>query len=347
VWLQEHTATSGPGDQCIGGGKNPIHKYCVYQLCLSSSVALPQLGQCDRRQADLIFTGRTGMPSPRSTLIQPLYESIQHTPSGETLARFYESGQVQWLSITGVADFRLNAANGTLDGYLDSKAPRELVHQWLLGTVLAYVLEARGTRCLHASTVAIDNRAIAFLGECGGGKSTLAAAFVSQGIPLLTDDVLPLRQTSDCIMATPSYPEMRLQRDAAQFFGWDISVLPRVVPFADKVRISLNDHNGRFCPIPQPLTAIYVPTQANPDAPLSFERLSPQEALFSLIRHAFCARLLNSRLQRDQLESYAQVATSVPVYRITYPRGLHHLPTVVEALIENSPIAKTACTPHW
>jgi ABC-type glutathione transport system ATPase component len=46
----------------------------------------------------------------------------------------------------------------------------------LLGPALALVLHQRGRFVLHASTVAVAGSAIAFLGEKGWGKSTIAAA---------------------------------------------------------------------------------------------------------------------------------------------------------------------------
>ncbi len=45
---------------------------------------------------------------------------------------------------------------------------------YLLGPALGFALRLRGTTCLHASAVAIDSAAVAFVGSAGAGKSSLA-----------------------------------------------------------------------------------------------------------------------------------------------------------------------------
>lgn len=56
-------------------------------------------------------------------------------------------------------------------------------------TVTALTLAWRGLLPFHASTVAIDGRAVLIAGAAGAGKSTLAAALTSQGARWLADDL--------------------------------------------------------------------------------------------------------------------------------------------------------------
>ena len=58
--------------------------------------------------------------------------------------------------------------------------------------MLSFSLLSLGYEPLHATAVVVDGEAVAFLGDCGYGKSTLGAAFLARGFPLLTDDVLAL-----------------------------------------------------------------------------------------------------------------------------------------------------------
>src|SRR4030095_1234075 len=59
----------------------------------------------------------------------------------------------------------------------------------LRGAILGFLLRVRGILCLHASVLAIGDRAIALVGDAGSGKSTTAAAFVQLGYPLVSDDI--------------------------------------------------------------------------------------------------------------------------------------------------------------
>ena len=60
----------------------------------------------------------------------------------------------------------------------------------VLAQVLPLAAVLRGREVLHASAVALDGRAVAFLGASGVGKTSLAARLVARGAPLVTDDVL-------------------------------------------------------------------------------------------------------------------------------------------------------------
>src|SRR5579863_1529286 len=63
---------------------------------------------------------------------------------------------------------------------------------YLLSMVLSYALLKLGYEVLHATAVVVDGAVLALLGPSGHGKSTLAAAFLGLGYPVLTDDLLVL-----------------------------------------------------------------------------------------------------------------------------------------------------------
>jgi len=60
--------------------------------------------------------------------------------------------------------------------------------------VFSFALVKMGYEPLHAATVVVDGRAVAFLGASTFGKSSLATCFVASGFPLLTDDTLRLEE---------------------------------------------------------------------------------------------------------------------------------------------------------
>ena len=93
--------------------------------------------------------------------------------------------------VAGGAYFRLRYADGT--EFLVDRAGSQVWATWpdsstledtatyLLGPVLGFVLRLRGITCLHASAVAVGDRAIALLGPASAGKSTTAAVFSPDG----------------------------------------------------------------------------------------------------------------------------------------------------------------------
>ena len=93
------------------------------------------------------------------------------------------------------------------------------VHSLLVGPVLAAVLQQRGVTTLHASSVATTAGAVAFLGNRGAGKSSLAWALMKAGYPMMADDVTGIVAKDGRLWAVPGYPRMRLLGDALHSLG--------------------------------------------------------------------------------------------------------------------------------
>src|SRR5207249_8692693 len=57
----------------------------------------------------------------------------------------------------------------------------EAASMYLLGPILAFALRLRGTMCLHASVIELEQKAVVLVGGEGAGKSTLAATLARRG----------------------------------------------------------------------------------------------------------------------------------------------------------------------
>jgi serine kinase of HPr protein (carbohydrate metabolism regulator) len=88
------------------------------------------------------------------------------------------------------------------------------VEHLYLNQVLPLALSRQGKLVLHGSAVDIGGQGVAFLGESGRGKSTLAASFATEGTRFLTDDGLLLEWVGECCMIIPSHPSIRLWQTA-------------------------------------------------------------------------------------------------------------------------------------
>lgn len=214
----------------------------------------------------------------------------------------------------------------------------------LLGPVLSFWLERLGIPALHASAVRLGQGAAGFLSRSGGGKSSLAAAFVQAGASLLTDDVLPIEEiveSGKTFLARPGYPQMRLEPDGARHLLGRIDGLKPVSPDDTKLHVPIGaDGFGDFHDSPLPLTALYVverhivERRGKPE----IVPLTRREAVIELVRHSFSPHLVEALgLQPRRLDLFARLVRRVPVLRLSYPSGFAYLPGVVEAVLNFAP----------
>jgi hypothetical protein len=266
-----------------------------------------------------------------------VWESPERTAGGVPQTRLLRGVGGETLSFPDVGAFHLEARRVSVVP-APGVAP-ELVELRFLGPVLAYYLERYGTPVLHASVVVVAGRAVAFLSSNHGGKSSLAAAMMQRGHPLLSDDLLPLRATAaghpDRYLAIPGYPQMRFwPADAERFTGrrdW-----PAVAPGLPKVRVPVGDRGfGCFRADPVRLAAILVPRRRDGGAGVVLEPVPPAEAAMQLVRCSFLPRLVTGAgLQPLRLAFFASLVERVPVRRLLYPSGHEHLAAVAADLEE-------------
>lgn len=90
----------------------------------------------------------------------------------------------------------------------------------VLDSVLFSVALLRGREALHAGAVATEKGAIAIAAASGGGKSSLLAALIEAGLPLLSDDVVVLDAgPGQPLLAHPGAPLMTVPTSIAPLPG--------------------------------------------------------------------------------------------------------------------------------
>lgn len=269
---------------------------------------------------------------------EPPYASPSRTEDGKRVAALHRLDTCDVLRFTGVADFYL-WRNRVVCHLLDP-AHDYLVEILLLGPVLSYWLELRGVPALHASAVEAGRSAVAFLSSNRGGKSTLAATLMQAGLPLLTDDILPVERTGEVYLGRPGYPTMRMWPEEAEHFVGSCQDLDLVHPDLTKCRVPVGpDGFGAFCDGARPLACIYLPTRRDPEDPrthVEITPVSPKEAVIELVRHSFTPRVVEAvGLQPQRLRVFAELAQEVSVRRLFYPGGFDQLPGVRQAILKD------------
>lgn len=206
----------------------------------------------------------------------------------------------------------------------------EVFFTYFLGQVLSYCLLTRGIEPLHATAMVVDDQAVAFLGDSGFGKSTLAAAFLEKGYALLTDDVLVLEFRDEKVWARPGIARVKLNPDSADaLFCGRRSILMN--SFTTKMIFPLSDvqHDNRMVP----LRALYVLPYTPSKSRIVIRRLSGRPSFLPIVQNTFNSTVLHADRLKQQFAFAGRLASLIPIKRLSYPRRLDMLPAVADAIL--------------
>jgi hypothetical protein len=208
---------------------------------------------------------------------------------------------------------------------------------YLVGPVIAFVLRLRGVTCLHASAIALDDRAIALFGLAGAGKSTTAAAFALGGHPVLSDDVAVLADLGDRFLVQPGYPRLNLWPDSVRTLFGSEDALPRITPTWDKRYLALDQNGRRFQSSPLPLSAIYIlgEREAELSAPV-IEEVVGRKAIMTLVANTYVNYLLDADMRSREFDVLARLATRVHVRRVRAAADPSRLFALCKAIVSDA-----------
>jgi hypothetical protein len=246
-------------------------------------------------------------------------------------ARFRDgSTYLQW---SGLFEFLISPDGRRIACHSLNGASRETFQTYLLGQVLSFALLKQRIEPLHATVVVVDEHAVAFLGDCGYGKSTLGAAFLQAGHRLLTDDLLALTNRDGCFIAHPGLPWIKLFPEIAKaLLGSQVTGTP-MNPQTPKLVIPLAPQQSSHAAAP--LRAIYIlrpPATGVPLKRVTITPLSQRRACLELIANTFNPVIVKPDRLTQQFNLAARLAAAVPTKSLSYPKDLSRLPAVVEAL---------------
>jgi hypothetical protein len=291
--------------------------YKAYGLAIHSILPLPELiAEAVEAVTDVVV--RTGCVE-REPLSEPDSAGYVHIRSG---ADYYFWNDVGAFLVRGGREIVVEPAAGVEE---------RTIRAYILGSAFGVLLHQRGLLALHASAVVADGGVVAFLGESGWGKSTTAAAMHALGHAVVADDVVALQvDDAERPMALPAFPRLKLYPETALSLGYEREALAVFDP--DDDRREYRAIRG-FPQEPLPLRRIYVLAEGESQ---ETELLSAGEAFIELVRHTYAlARLQSLGATPGHFRQCAQVANSVPIYRLKRQRSLAVLPGVARMVEEH------------
>jgi hypothetical protein len=190
--------------------------------------------------------------------------------------------------------------------------PVERCERFLFAQVLPLAAVLQGLDVLHASAVAWDGGAVAFLGASGAGKTTVATRLMARGARLITDDALALGLAGGQVIAHPGPPFVAIAATDAALAAGPAEWMGPQVGESDK---------PHFAPLVSeralPLVGVYYLDQRS-----RFTIAAAQPDVVALmLAHATAPYVLTPERLLQHLEVVTMATSSVPQFSLTLPDG--------------------------
>ena len=208
------------------------------------------------------------------------------------------------------------------------------VQSMIYGMLMAFALHIQGTGNLHASSVEIPGGAVAFLGDPGAGKSTMAAAFAERGHSVISDDVLVVDSSLGDFLAQPGVSQLALSRASMNTVGRGNMETQSLVSVGEKLRLPIDGTWANFAANPVSLKGMFLLSLGPENTEVNVERLTVVEATRQLVINTLCLPILPPDAIKRFLKFSANLASSVPVWKLRYGEGRANLGGVRAAILE-------------
>jgi hypothetical protein len=258
-------------------------------------------------------------------------------PAGRQLA-VIEHPARSWMTVSeggaytirtsDLCDFELDPELREVTVHLRPDAREELASV-LLGGMLASLLVLRGHCVLHASAVQTEHGVVAFVGDSGAGKTTVAALCCAAGARLVSDDALRVEREDNAGWCFAGSLELRLRAQAAPLAG----------ALGAAAQRSTVDQRIAVAPTPAgqgrlALAAIVAPLPDHGGSRIELRRQHGIEAVMELVRHPRTVGWIGTGAVQRDFEVLAGLAAVVPVYRARLPWGPPFAPDWGERLLD-------------
>ena len=287
-----------------------MYSYSVFGLTVHSDFCLSSL---------LPGTGPADVVITREPIDFP-----EMTPGLYGLS-YHITPDIVYLRWDTIGNFRMTAGR-EITVMPDPGVSDELIRGFIIGSGLGATLYLRGQLVLHASAVAGDHGAVAFIGESGWGKSTLAAALHARGFRMVADDLVVIDQLDGRHVVYPGLPEFRLWPDSIASLGVEDAHLPRVHPSQDK-RIRRVQANIQRDPVR--LQRLYILGYGDEH---EIVPLKPAVSALELVCFTYGVEVFHAIAPRQHFLHCTALAQTVPVLRLQRRMAFESLTDLIDLL---------------
>ena len=247
---------------------------------------------------------------------------------------FYHTKEGYLLRFPGLADFDVAIDGSKVVAYPAKGTDEATIEHLYINQLVPLALSRQGQPAFHASVVTLSGSAVAFLGQSGTGKSTLAASFALSGEMFLTDDALLVEESDEGCRVRPSHASLRLWSDSVEaIVGNDIQKAGPI-SYSDKAQLLAGEALA-FCNESQPLAVAYVLEQSDVPSVLIRE-LTGLDRYMAWLGNSFLLDVVDNDLLARHFDWTHRISGKVPTFALDFPRDYDILPEVRAAIREHA-----------
>ena len=247
---------------------------------------------------------------------------------------FHRSDGGYLLRFPDLADFEVSADGKEVVAWPANEDDEATVEHLYINQMVPLALSRQGRPTFHASVVTVTGGAIAFLGQSGIGKSTLAASFALNGASFLSDDALLVEETNRGCVVQPSHPSIRLWEDSVDQLVDASSPTSIPVSYSTKARLLAGDALA-YSAEPQRLLAAYV-LESNDAAKIAIRTLAGLDRHMAWVHNSFLLDVEDAELLKQHFDWTHRISSAIPTFALDYPRDYGILPEVRNAVRQHA-----------
>jgi len=310
----------------------PVYRF--QDLIIESNVAFSEISSVEGQAPSCVFQL---LPAEERGRVRPRWRFHWRLPDGRPWLSFGTLSSGYVLRFSDFADFFVTTDGKEIRCSPEKGTSLDFVKHLFLNQVVPRVLNHSGRVVLHGSAVASPLGAVAFLGETGWGKSTLAASFSAERFPLLTDDGVVIKDDAGKLCAIPSHSGLRLWPDTLREVFREEPRLA-VSPYVQKTNVGFDHVQLIQGQVPVPIRGIFVlpPAEGMKDSiEISVDPLSSREAFLELVKYLFRLQVNDRQGLKLEFGRLGRIANEIPFSRLHFPRRFSSLPLVREAVLNH------------
>jgi hypothetical protein len=310
--------------------------YQIFNTALESDMLLPELPEVETSETVIKFSA--GLDK-KGSLNDPDWFFHWESPGGSVYTSCAKCEDGYILRFPNLVDFIISYTFDHIYYFAESTTPDDTIRHLLLDHVIPRILGQQGKLVLHASAVILPNgKAIAFLGNSGWGKSTIASSFHNMGARLITDDCLLIEPNNGTVVGIPNYYGLRLFNDSARAIFSSEKKFSRMAHYTEKKRLIMHKKETEEIPSKVNMDAFFFlndPDIFNDINSVEIKPVQDIEIFMKLVEKMFILDVTETKNITQQFQNKGKIINSdIDAFELHYPRK-HSILETVQTRISN------------